>query len=162
MTADQIRAQQRLLPLPVANNVALVGIEGARNVLGLDAESISALIQDGELLWVWDFALSPVAAARRELRFWRLDLIAAASRRQGKAEVIGTRDLLLPVVLDTILPPTKAAFNSWELQALLTISGQQLQRLCDVKHLSGEVRGHTRWITRSSLVAFLSKRLVGH
>lgn len=162
MTSDQIRAVQRTLPLTVAQTVALMDTNGARTVLGVDAESISAMVDDGRLLWVWDFALSPSAAARRELRFWKMDLLAAAAEARGEAPPIGTRDLLLPTVIDTLLPRTKEAFNSWELQGLFTTSGQQLQRLCVGRHLVGEVRKHTLSITRTSLVAFLTKRLASN
>jgi len=162
MTSDQIRASQRTLPLTVAQTVALLDVNGARTVLGVDAESVAAMVDDGRLLWVWDFALSPSASARRELRFWKLDLLAAAAAARDEAAPIGTRDLLLPTVIDTLLPVTKGAFNSWELQSLFTVSGQQIQRLCAGRHLVGEVRKHTLLITRSSLVAFLTKRLASN
>jgi hypothetical protein len=160
MNADRIRSMQRMLSLPVASNVALVSLDSARTILGVDAESVSALIDDGTLRWVWDFAISTKAASRRELRFWKLDLLAAHARMQQQPEPIPTRDLLLPTVLETILPPTKAAFHASELQALFTCSAQLIQSFCRSHHMAGEVRAHTRWVSRQSLVSFLSQRLV--
>jgi hypothetical protein len=160
MTADQIRAQQRLLPLPVASNVALVTLDHARAILGVDSESVSSLIDDGTLRWVWDFAISTRATSRRELRFWKIDLLAAHARLKEQAEPIATRDLLLPTVVDSILTPSKSAFHAAELQALFTCSAQLIQSYAKGGHMTGQIRNHTRWVTRSSLVAFLTQRLI--
>lgn len=153
--------RQALLPIAVSEWVALVSIDTARGVLGIDAESISALVDNGELLWVWNFALSPRASSRRELRFWRLDVITAQGRLANKnaTPVTNVRGLTLPTVIDTILPRTKASFHAAELQQLFTISAQALHRFVDGRHLEGEVRDHTLWITRGSLAAFLEQRL---
>ena len=46
--------------------VELVGIQVAQDFLGMDSERISEMIEEGKLIWVWDFA-SKSACSRR----WR-------------------------------------------------------------------------------------------
>jgi hypothetical protein len=49
--------------------IALVSLEAARSVLGLTAEKVFALVDDGSLLWV--FNLGAVKSPKRNLCFWQ-------------------------------------------------------------------------------------------
>lgn len=138
---------QTRLPLQIAANVALVDIGTARAVKGLDTESLVALTESGEFRWVWDVG---TGRNRRELRFWRLELVDASV----------TNNLLMPAVIDTILPTTRDRFRSGELQALFTISAQLILQHYKAGTLDGTQTSTTLYITRASLAQFLFKRLI--
>lgn len=125
----------------------LVPAEVARWVLNLNPEQLQERVDNGHLLWVFDVKVS---GRRAELRFWERELREAAQvchlrPDQAVHSILGLE--------------TRKRFRGSELCALLDISKQHLQRLHQSRELTGEIISHTRWIQRSSVEAFLHRRL---
>lgn len=59
---------QPRLSLVVAQSTTLVALDTARAVLGMDAESVTALCESGQLAYAFDFSAAP--NLRREIRIW--------------------------------------------------------------------------------------------
>lgn len=59
---------QPRLSLVVAQSTTLVTLDTARAVLGMDAESVTALCESGRLAYAFDLAAAP--NLRREIRIW--------------------------------------------------------------------------------------------
>ena len=137
-----------LLNLTLSARAALVTVDTACSVLGVDSESISAMVDSGELIWVWD--VSARQNTIRELRIWSTELADRTAARRPEREV-----------LSAILPTRRDQFRAAEVAMTLRVSDPHLLRLIRLGTLSGPAIGHTQWITRASLSAFLTTRLVG-
>ena len=138
---------QRLLQLQLSHRTALVTVDTARAVLGVDAETIAVRIDEGALRWVFDIALPQ--ADRRELRVWAASLIAPDQMPRDAARV-----------LSCILGHNRPTMRGGELEHLLLCSAQHIQRLHEAGLLSGEIIGHTRHLTTASVLAFLKARCI--
>lgn len=136
------------LAIRIASNVQLIDISTASAALGVDRDTIRADIDSGDLSWAWDFASD--GSPRREIRVWKrcLDgdnvLLAAKADADVATEILGNKPWL----------------RSGELQALLSTTHPSILRWRTSGELTGELRGHTLWITRASLVAFLKARRI--
>lgn len=138
---------QRLLQLQLSHRTALVTVDTARAVLGVDAETIAARIDEGTLRWVFDLALPQ--AERRELRLWAGALIAP-EHVPANAER----------VLTAIIGHTRPTMRGAEVEQLFLCSAQHVARLHDLRLLTGEIVGHTRQITTASVTSFLRARCI--
>jgi hypothetical protein len=144
------------LLLPLHRQTLLVTIDAVRAVRGLDAEGVWAEVDQGRLRWVWDISTRPHGRdtrtlSVRELRFWVAELIAP--------------ELCQPLAPEQafalILGKGRQQWRAGEVMQGLLCSRSFVKRLIDAGELSGPIAGHTRWITRSSLAAFLRRRLIG-
>lgn len=146
---------QRLLHLTLNQRTTLVTVDTARAVLGVDAESVAAMVDDGRLPAVWDIALP--GAHRRELRIWAGSLeesfkIQDSSFKPGSP--LETENLKL----ETLIGTSRETLRGAEVERLLCCSAQHVQALHKAGEIAGTVVGHTRHITRASLEAFLARR----
>ena len=137
---------QPTLQLPIAQRTALVTVDTARAVRGVDAESIFAEIDDGRIPWVFDIAAP--GAARRELRLWARSIIAPDARQP------------LGAVLAAIIGTNRAVLHGGEVERLFLCSAQLIKQLHEAGELRGALVGHTRHLQRDSLIAFLTRRRV--
>lgn len=142
-------ARQRLLTLEVSQTVALVTVDVARAVLGVDAETVVARVEEGQIRWVWDLATP--GAARRELRFWVAELeqgagFAPQPVEQAIAAVIGAT------------PGGRQ--RSAVLEVRWSISAQLIMELVRKQCWQEDRVGHTRFLRRASLENFLRSRLI--
>jgi hypothetical protein len=136
---------QRPLPLRIASNVKLVGMDTARSVLGQDAETIAALVDSGELPFAFDLAVNP-KCERRELRFWHGAFASQPSALNSQQ------------VLDDICPASRERWRAAELEDRWVVSNQHVLRLILAKELRGEKTGHTWWVWGASARGFLQRR----
>lgn len=137
---------QSALRLTIAQRTALVTVDTARAVRGVDAESILLEIEDGRIPWVFDIGSRDTQ--RRELRIWARALDGVGATLSAHAvieEIIGTRR-------DTL--------RGSEVERLLLCSAQLVKQLHETRELAGELVGHTRHLRRDSLAAFLQRRRV--
>jgi hypothetical protein len=128
--------------------VTLVGVETVRAVRGgMDAESISAMVDLGELRWVWDVS---TRGARRELRFLSAEIV-------GGQSVAGEDEAIRMVLGGTT---QRSRFRAAQVEQMWVVSAQTILRLGRCGLLTVSMEGRTKWVTRESLVAFLRSRLV--
>lgn len=136
------------LAIRIASNVQLVDISTACAALGVDRETVRAQVESGDLSWAWDFGAD--TSPRREIRVWKKCLdgdnttLAALGGGDVATEILGS----------------KAWLRSGELQALLSTTHPSILRWRASGELKGELRGHTLWITRTSVAAFLASRRI--
>ena len=136
------------LAIRIASNVQLIDISTASAALGVDRESVRADIDSGDLSWAWDFAAD--GSPRREVRIWKrcLDgdnvLLATKTDDEVATEILGRKD----------------SYRSGELQSLLCTTHPSILRWRASGELTGDLRGHTLWITRDSVVSFLKARRI--
>lgn len=140
---------QPLLTLRVAARTVFVGIDAARASLGLDAESVVALVESGELLWTFDIGLG---ADRRELRFWARQLIEISAGSDS------TKDWTLSRVIQSILGGHDH-ISRGEIERQWVCSSQHIGRLIQSKDLDLIL---PKKISRTSLERFLSLRWCGN
>lgn len=136
-------ARQPGLPLVVSQRTVFLPVDAVRAKYGCDAESVFAMVDNGELRWAFDVA---VDLKRRELRVWAREIIAPDS----------TRELNLDAVLNGILGETKAELRRGEIERQWILSAQHVMRLVSAGHLTLSRPGH---VTRASAAAFLKGRL---
>ncbi|MBN9691328.1 MAG: hypothetical protein J0M24_13915 [Verrucomicrobia bacterium] len=151
MASLPLNQPQRLLALQVSVEVTLVTVDVARAVLGCDSESVSARVDCGQLIWVWDVA-APGANHRRELRFWTAELRSLPEGRQ----TADPQKVISQVIGNTPEGRQRSAL----LEVRFSMSPQHVRTLCDAGELDGPIAGHTRYISRASLEGFLLRRLV--
>lgn len=139
-------AQQRQLPLEVSARCTLVTLELVRNLRGCDAESVRAAVADAThpqwLRWVFDLAVD-ADGRKRELRFWKQDVLGLADKWAPPASII-------PQILGT-----RERFARGEIEVAWTVHPSTLSRLVR----AGELTEENHKLTRRSLAAFLNRRL---
>jgi hypothetical protein len=140
---------QAHLNLAVHQRTVLVTQETVRASLGIDADSVAAKVDCGELRWVWD--ISAGGGEIRELRFWARELIAPSL----------CVALQLDAVIDSMIGTTRAHLRAVEVGQLLLCSRPHILAHVREGDLSGPLVGHTQSISRASLVAYFRGRLVG-
>ena len=129
-----------------SRRTALVSIDVVRAVLGVDAITVSNLVETGELGWVFD--LSTTKNSQRELRFWTRELFAPELCRMSTCRA-----------LQLILGKSRPRWRGTEIEQLLLASRASVLRWHRAGDLPGETVDHTFWATRESLAAFLKSRL---
>lgn len=141
--------RERHLAIRVGTDVSLVGVETVRAIRGgLDAESVAALIDCGEIRWVFDVARP--GRRRRELRFLAEEIV--------KGRRPGTEEEAIRCAMGST--ERRARFRGAQVEQMWLISAQTVLRLCAAGELAAVMEGRVRWISRESLVAFLRRRLV--
>lgn len=141
-------SRDRHLAIRVGTEVTLVGVETVRAVRGgVDAESISAMVDLGEIRWVWDVC---TRGSRRELRFLAAEIVGGRT--------IETEDEAIQCVLGGTTQ--RARWRAAQVEQMWVVSAQTILRLGRIGLLSVSIEGRTKWVTRESLVAFLRSRLV--
>ena len=142
-------ARERFLPIRLGTDVTLVGMDTVRAVRGgMDADSVSALLDAGEWRWVWDLALP--GSRRRELRFLAAEVLRQAppsTETEAIRCVLGGTD-------------RRPKFRAAQIEQMWVVSAQTVMRLATGGEFSAALEGRTRWIGRESLVAFLQRRLI--
>jgi hypothetical protein len=138
---------QRSLPLSVSAQVVLATVDVARAVLGVDAESVVAQVEEGKIRWVWDFACP--GSTRRELRFWVPEL-SSGTKPQPVEQVIAA------VIGATPGGRQRAAI----IEVRWAISAQLIMGLVRSGCWAEDRVGHTRYLRRASLERFLQERLI--
>lgn len=117
--------------------------------LGIDVDSVHAMVDSGRLLWVFNVSTNP---ASRSLRFWLGELLAPELQRSLPVETV-----IQCIVGHELFPD----LSTYTVEQILFVRRQIVFDL----HVSGELRGridgHVRWTTRESLVSFLSRRWLG-
>jgi hypothetical protein len=139
---------QRHLNLSISQRTVLVTVDMVRAALGVDADSVTAKVDAGELRWVWDVSCG--TGAVRELRFWAKEIIAPEF----------TRAQSLPQVVAEVLGKERLRWRGTEIAHLLLVSRPQIFRLHEAGDLAGEIVGGTLYVTRAVLEKFLIKRRV--
>lgn len=137
------------LNLQLHQRTALVSVDTARAVLGVDIETILDRIDSGIYQWAFDISPAPDHDEhKREIRIWGKDIIAPGMATE------------LNVAIDCIIGTQRDRLRGTEVAHLLLCSGATIMRLVDQKLLCGPLTGHTQHITRASLAQFLIKRRI--
>lgn len=134
---------QPTLNLKLHQRTALVTVETARSVKGVDAQTILGMIDTGELPFAFNIATQN---AVREIRLWARDLIAPDAR------------IPLSTAIEAIIGTARPQLRAGEVAHILVCHGATIMRMVDLGLLSGPLVGHTRHITRESLASFLYQR----
>jgi hypothetical protein len=145
-----------MLPLAVAARTALVTVETARAMLGVDADTVFALHESGELRWAWDIGATRSHAAskageRREWRIWARSVQAYQRKEALTCQTIQS-------VVAEILPVRRERFPSGEAGQLLCCSRHHLSVLVRAGLLEHTFTGGGFFISRASLAQFLTQR----
>lgn len=133
--------------LPCHPRTALVPVETARAVLGVEAEEIWARIESGEILYAYDIR---AGRGTREVRIWVKELVD------------DTRRVSCEQALCAILGTHREQWRAREVWQLLLCSRPHLRRLLQKGELSGPRMGAQQFITRASLADFLRRRWLGN
>lgn len=139
-------------------NVALVKIDAASAYLGRSVKQVFALVDGGSLaeaglLWVFNLAHN-AASRRRDLRFWRTELLARAG---GQADDYGR--LKISQVIIQILPATREYFHAGEVDQMFQIR-PSTRKAVDAE-LKGHLVGGRNVYQRTKLETFLNRRWIG-
>lgn len=143
---------QRPLPITVQVPEALITVESARWALGVDEDSVLALIDRGELRWAWDIAVRQDRI--REVRIWSRCVTARLRARPQPCEDIKG------VTEEILGPPEGARLRAAHVRQILTCSQQHVQRLVASGALRADVARGTRWVDRASFSEFLRDRQI--
>lgn len=138
---------QRHLNFAISQRTVLVTGDLVRAALGVDADTVAAKVESGELRWVWN--VSTGTGAVRELRYWAKELTDPQVSSFTTEEVIGE-----------ILGSNRERWRGVEIGQLLLVSRPQYLRLHESGDLRGNIVGNTLYVERLALETFLRKRLV--
>lgn len=141
---------QSLLNLTISARTVLVNTETLRAALGVDAETISAQVDEGKFRWVFDVAARGNGDLR-ELRFWAREIIAP-EQCAGLTEAAAV-DSIIGTQVEHLRGPAVAQ--------LLLVSRPTIFRLWQAGEIKGPICSGVFRITRSSLQQFLRRRLIG-
>lgn len=128
----------------------LVDLGAIKSWLACDSEEATALIESGRIPWAFD--LSAGNSQIRELRVWarclqRPEESRSATLDQVLDDVVGNPD---------VGPETPAS----RVERRWVMSTRQIIRLRRANMIQGEIRGHTLWLFKPSLRAFLTARRI--
>lgn len=138
---------QRHLNFSISQRTVLVTVDMVRAALGVDADSIAARIDAGEIRWVWD--VSGGTRTVRELRFWTKEIITPDF----------TRSLSPARAISEVLGSSKPTWRGSEIAHLLLVHKSTISRLHEVGELPGEIVSGTLYVPRAGLEQFLVRRL---
>lgn len=132
--------------LAISPRCTLVTLEFVRSLRGCDAESVRAAVGDAThprwLRWVFDFS-TLISGKKRELRFWKSDVMGEVDRwmepAQAITRILGTRD----------------RFARGEIEVAWTVHPTTISRWI----AAGEITEINQKLTAESLAAFLERRL---
>ena len=129
--------------LPVSSRICLVPVSTVRIMYGCVAEEVTADVEAGKYLWVFDFNRRD--GRRRDFRFWVGEL---ADRPAAQA-------LQLKNVINEILPPRRANYPTGEIQHRFLISRSKWMQL---RHWMNLPAGSA---PREALAAWLKSQWAG-
>jgi len=141
--------QQRSLNLSISARTVLVTLDMVRACRGVDADTVLAQVDAGELRWVWD--VSSGGGTVRELRFWAREIIAPEMSANFKPAQ----------VISLVLGTDRARWRGVEIAQLLLVSRPQIFRLHEAGDLKGDIVGGTLYVARAVVEKFLTQRRVG-
>lgn len=145
---------QLALQMPVSARTVLVTVETVRAALGVDTETVWSWIDDGTIRWAWDISATPSGdQANRELRIWLRDVL-----RLADSPATGLHDQDLPQAIRAIIGHDRERVSAHELTRTLCCSRMHVHRLVDAGLLDGPMVGRVQFVTRPSLVRFLTNR----
>jgi hypothetical protein len=143
--------KQTRFTLPLADDVRLVTVESARAVLGITAESVKELYEDGQLT---AFNLSARRdPSRNEVRIW------AASLR-GEPTLAPEAIIADCLLTTAVRLPENFHLNNSQLERAWCVSNQILLQLIAKKYLEGVRVGRNWKVNRSSAAKFLKERML--
>lgn len=126
---------------------ALIHLDAVRAIRAWTAEKVFKAVDDGSLLWVFDFA--PAASGRRELRFLASEI----------ADPKKAASLTLGMVIDSIVLPSWNSFGTTEIRRLFCLGRASAWRLA--KRL-GKRNSAGHWRVQHDILArFLRQRWIG-
>lgn len=138
--------------LPNVGPSALCDTNTVRLLRRVDSDRVAAMVDNGQLLFVFDVscrAPKPGRPVCRELRFWFSEVATPQL----------TARLTIGEVIDRILPPSRKLFRGFEISQLLLISRVHL---CYVaREIGGVIRNRTFQVTRDAFAAWLRSRWIG-
>lgn len=142
-------------------NTALVKIDVASADLGLTVRRIEQMaegidLRSGALVWVFDFAVDGKGGARRDPRFWRPELLAAAGEDGAQQKKFVGYEL--EWVIAKILPVKRSKFYAGEVDQLFQTRPCTRLRYGD---MPGELSSGRHVYARATLVDFLRRRWMG-
>jgi hypothetical protein len=137
---------QRHLNLSISQRTVLVTVDMVRAALGVDADSVIAKVEAGELRWVFDVSCG---GSISEWRFWAKEIIAPEF----------CAGLTLAGAMKEILGSERARWRGTEIQHLLLVSRPTVKKLHDDGALPGDIVGGTFSFRRATLETFLRQRL---
>lgn len=134
-----------LVPLPVV-----------METLKLRREAVAELVECGELRWVWD--ISRENACRVEHRYWLGEIF----RRVGAAPLTGPSQLTLADVVEHVIgrAQTVPLIHSESVADIIWTTRTQVHTWLARKELEGHIVSKRQFVTRASLTAFLTRRIV--
>lgn len=130
------------LNLKVSAATVFLDLQSVRAHFSLDAESVLAMVDAGELVWVFDIGLGD----RRELRFWAKELIAPAECPRT-----------LTTAVQSILG-SGATITRGQIERQWVTSAQHVMRLIREKEITLITPSK---VSRPSVVNFLTARWAG-
>jgi hypothetical protein len=129
------------------NRTVLGNVGYVRAARGLTDQQVFDLVEDGQLLWVFNFARK--ASRQRELRFWLAEIGDPKQVAQ-----LGIED-----VLARILPQARNSFGTFDINLLLSLSKITAWRLA---RALGKRDSLDNWrVERRVLADFLRQRWIG-
>lgn len=137
-----------MIELPINPAASLVDLNFVRLVRRIDTEEISAQIDCGKLIFVWDVSAT-CAMRKRQLRFYLPEVVSPQF----------TARLRHDEVMQKILPPTRQNFFAAEVGNLLLLSRNSLAALA--RQLEARLIDRTFKFSRESLVTWLTSRWLG-
>ena len=126
---------------------ALLHLGAVRAIRAWTAEKVFKAVDDGSLLWVFDFA--PAVSRRRTLRFLACEI----------ADPQKAASLTLRVVIDSIVLPSWNSFGTTEIRRLFCLGRTSAWRLATRLGKRNSM-GHWR-VQRDTLARFLRERWIG-
>jgi len=141
-------------------NAALVKIDVAAADLGKSVNTLFEMAEGGTLierglLWVFDFSNGDTD--RRDLRFWRPEILVCANK--DVALHTKFRGWELDWVLARILPVKRTNFHAGEVNQLFQLRPRT--RIDFGEELNGKMKGGCNFYSRAVLVKFLTARWLG-
>lgn len=135
----------------------MLPVRGAASVIDKTPDEILALIDTGELLWVFDISLEPERARKREIRILPEAIADFADGRKSS--------LTWAQVFGLLVPHGEPVLGGAEIECCLNCSDLHLSKLAERKLLNRCERGRPvpggdAKYTRNSLEKFLADRRV--
>ena len=143
--------KQLALQLPVTAHTTLISVDTARAVLGLDAQSVAALCESGELEYTFD--LRRADAERREVRIWTESLLAYSRGIRVESDPESA--------IQSIIGHSLAEWIACsQLSLRFTVHRRSVVRWAEAHEVVGVLSGHTYQVQRASLIPVLMSRRI--
>jgi hypothetical protein len=127
----------------------LVDVNTVTALWSLPPATVLAMIECGQIRWAWDVSVHH--GPRREIRVWLRELFDPLAAR-----ILSARGVVESVIGHATEPRLRAT----TLRRMIMVPPMTIHRLVEVESLRGDVAGGVLWITRASLVEFLTQRLI--